>query len=78
MRTYEKEHRFWPLSHDERLNIVYISATGRDLDDLLCNAEISVEDWNGNSINRTYTAGDLSDVDARILEREFTGFLEAV
>lgn len=52
----------WTLHGLDHLSVVYIETQGSDLDDMLCNALVSLEDWHGNP-GPDWDLGDLPDQD---------------
>lgn len=75
MKTFSKKFDNWTCSDDERISITHIESKGKDLEDLMVNAEISFEDWNGNVVRENWTSGDLHSVDFNKLEKLFSEFL---
>lgn len=77
MRRFYLEPKNWTLSGNDHLQLTRIESQGQDLDDLLCNAEISLETWHGNE-GPNWTLGDLSTKDYAEIERLFAEFLAQV
>lgn len=75
-RVFSRHFDNWPLKNDERLNLMCIESKGRDLDDLLANAEISLEDWHGHE-GPAWELGDLSDADFVQVCEMFNEFLRS-
>ena len=59
---------------DERITLTTVESFGRDMDDLLANATVGREDWNGNEIYQI----DLGDLDSETYDaivQEMTKYL---
>lgn len=73
--TFSRTFTCWTLDGHEHLNVVSIESNGRDLDDLLSNAELSLETWHGNE-GPQWTVGDLSRRDFDLVVEMFNEFLQ--
>lgn len=74
MKTFSHSPKYWPLENDCRLNLVLIETRGRDLDDFITNAEISIADWHGNE-GPQWTLDDLHSKDYDAVVRLFNEHL---
>lgn len=74
MFTFSRSFQYWTLSNHVHLSIVNIESKGRDLDELLTNAEMSLETWHGNE-GPDWSIGDLSSQDYATVCQLFTEFL---
>lgn len=73
-RRFTKEFHNWPLNRFPHLNLTYVETHGRDLDDFLANAMISLETWHGDP-GPDWDLGDLNRVDYDMVAELFTEFL---
>ncbi len=74
MKHFRKELTGWTLQKDERLSISYIETHGKDLEDFLANAMISLEDWHGNE-GPEWSIDDLSAIDYKHVVEMFLDYL---
>jgi hypothetical protein len=72
--TFSKHFANWPLDGREHLNISHIETSGKDLDDFLANAQVSLETWHGGE-GPDWDLGDLPDADYKQVEKLFAEFL---
>jgi hypothetical protein len=75
MKYFSKEYKNFPLHNDEHLNLTLVESKGADLEDMLINANISIEDWHGNTACEGWDLGDLSKQDYEHVMQDFIEFL---
>jgi hypothetical protein len=71
---FSREYSNWPLDGRESLNLTYVESHGRTVEELMENAQVSLETWHGNA-GPDWSVEDLPAADQAMLEREFSEFL---
>lgn len=75
MKTFSKKFKNWLCADDERISIKMVESKGKDLEDLLINAQVYFEDWNGNIVRDDWNSEDLHSKDYDKLQLILTEFL---
>ena len=74
MKRFTHSFVNWTLTQDDRLMLTHVDTHGTDLDDFLCNASISIEDWHGNAMDG-WNLEDLSKRDHDAVVELFVEYL---
>lgn len=75
MKKFSDTYDCWPLEDAIHLNITGLWSEGSTVDELIANAEFSIEDWHGNDRCHDWGIEDLPRTDQAEIKKIFTEFL---
>lgn len=71
MGHFHKEFPDWSLHGEDHIMLTYIETSGKDVEEMVDNAIISLENWHGEPVRHNWTVGDLPTKDFLKIEQMF-------